>query len=137
MATELGKDYSEEIKKAVENLPRPMYEDCRWGTYRILDDFRYEGGQHTLTRSITLNPGKDLTYQVHHHRSEVWTFVRGEGLFVLNGKEQRVKAGDTVVIPVEHYHALKAITTLIFIEIQSGNPLVEEDIERFEWKWSQ
>ena len=45
-----------------------------------------------------------------------------------------MKAGDTVVIPVEHLHA---ITALVFIEVQSGNPLVEEDIERFEWNWSE
>ena len=55
----------------------------------------------------------------------------------MDGKEQIVKTGDTVVIPVGHLHAVKAITPLTFIEVQSGNPLVEEDIERFEWKWSK
>lgn len=131
------KDHSENIKKAVENLtPRPMYEERRWGTYRVLDDSTYEDGRHSLTKSITLNPGKNISYQVHHHRSEVWTFVQGEGIFVIDGKERRIKVGDTVVIPVEHFHAIKAITLLTFIEVQSGNPLVEEDIERFEWNWS-
>ena len=74
---------------------------------------------------------------VHHHRSEVWTFVEGEGLFVLNGEMRKVKAGDTVVIPVEHYHAIKALTELTFIEVQAGHPLIEEDIERFDWDWNQ
>ncbi len=66
----------------------------------------------------------------------MWTFVEGEGIFVLDGQERRVKAGDTVVIPVEHWHAIKALTRLTFIEVQTGNPLVEEDIERciFVWK---
>lgn len=113
-----------------------MYEERRWGTYRVLDDSTYEDGRHSLTKSITLNPGKNISYQVHHHRSEVWTFVQGEGIFVIDGKERRIKVGDTVVIPVEHFHAIKAITLLTFIEVQSGNPLVEEDIERFEWNWS-
>lgn len=132
-----GKEHSEEIKKAVENLtPRPMYEERRWGTYRVLDDSYYADGHHALTKSITLKPGKNISYQIHHHRSETWTFVQGEGIFVLDGKEQNVAAGDTVVIPVEHWHAIKAITELTFIEVQSGNPLVEEDIERTEWKWS-
>ena len=131
-----GKEHSEEIKKAVENLtPRPMYEERRWGTYRVLDDSYYTDGRHSLTKSITLKPGKNISYQIHHHRSEVWTFVEGEGIFVLDGKEQRVAAGDTVVIPVDHWHAIKAITELTFIEVQSGNPLVEEDIERKEWEW--
>lgn len=131
-----SKEHSEEIKKSVENLtPRPMYEERRWGTYRVLDDSYYAGGHHSLTKSITLKAGKNISYQLHHHRSEVWTFVEGEGIFVLDGKEQKVKAGDTVVIPVEHWHAIKALTELTFIEVQSGNPLIEEDIERKEWNW--
>ena len=133
-----SKEHSEEIKKSVENLtPRPMYEERRWGTYRVLDDSYYADGRHSLTKSITLKEGKNISYQIHHHRSETWTFVQGEGIFVLDGKEQRVKAGDTVVIPVEHWHAIKARTELTFIEVQSGNPLVEEDIERKEWEWSE
>ncbi len=129
-----SKEHSEEIKKSVENLSsRPMYEERRWGTYRVLDDSYYADGRHALTKSITLKEGKNISYQIHHHRSETWTFVEGEGIFVLDGQEQRVKAGDTVVIPVEHWHAIKALTELTFIEVQSGNPLVEEDIERKEW----
>lgn len=132
-----AKKETENIKKYVENLtPRPMYEERRWGTYRVLDDTTYSDGSHSLTKSITLKPGKHISYQIHHHRAETWTFVQGEGLFVLNGVEQYVKAGDTVHIPVEHYHAIKALTELTFIEVQCGNPLIEEDIERFEWDWS-
>lgn len=131
-----SKEHSEEIKKSVENLtPRPMYEERRWGTYRVLDDSYYADGRHSLTKSITLKEGKNISYQIHHHRNETWTFVQGEGIFVLDGQEQRVKAGDTVVIPVEHWHAIKALTELTFIEVQSGNPLIEEDIERIEWNW--
>jgi mannose-1-phosphate guanylyltransferase len=133
-----GKEHAEDIKKAVENLtPRPMYEERRWGTYRVLDDTIYADGNHALTKSVTLKAGKNISYQIHHHRSETWTFVHGEGIFVLDGVEQRVKAGETVHIPVEHYHAVKALTELTFIEVQSGNPLVEEDIERFEWEWKK
>ena len=131
-----AKNETENIKKYVENLtPRPMYEERRWGTYRVLDDTTYSDGSHSLTKSITLKPGKNISYQIHHHRAETWTFVQGEGIFVLNGVEQYVKAGDTVHIPVEHYHAIKALTELTFIEVQRGNPLIEEDIERFEWDW--
>ena len=133
-----AKKETENIKKYVENLtPRPMYEERRWGTYRVLDDTTYSDGSHSLTKSITLKPGKNISYQIHHHRAETWTFVQGEGLFVLDGVEQYVKAGDTVHIPVEHFHAIKALTELTFIEVQCGNPLIEEDIERFEWDWSE
>lgn len=131
-----SKQHSEEIKKSVENLtPRPMYEERRWGTYRVLDDSYYADGRHSLTKSITLKAGKNISYQIHHHRSEVWTFVEGEGIFVMDGAEKHVKAGDTVIIPVEHLHAIKALTQLTFIEVQSGHPLIEEDIERFDYDW--
>lgn len=133
-----GKEHAEDIKKAVENLtPRPMYEERRWGTYRVLDDTIYADGNHALTKSITLKAGKNISYQIHHHRAETWVFVQGEGIFVLNGIEQRVKSGDTVHIPVEHYHAIKALTELTFIEVQFGNPLIEEDIERLEYSWKE
>ena len=131
-----SRESSEYIKQYVDPIHmRPMFEERRWGTYRVLDDTRYADGSHSLTKSITLHPGKYISYQIHHHRSEVWTFVEGEGLFVLNGEMRKVKAGDTVVIPVEHYHAIKALTELTFIEVQMGNPLIEEDIERFDWDW--
>ena len=131
-----GKEHAEDIKKNVENLtPRPMYEERRWGAYRVLDYMVYPDGHHALTKSITLHAGKDISYQLHHHRSETWTFTQGEGIFVLNGVEHHVKAGDTVHIPIEHYHGIKALTELTFIEIQCGNPLIEEDVERFEWKY--
>ena len=132
------KKYSEDIKKAVDNLtPRPMYEERRWGSYRVIDDTTYADGRHSLTKSITIKAGKNISYQVHRHRSEAWTIVEGEGIFVLDGVERKVNAGDTLVIPVNHHHALKALTPLTFIEVQTGNPLVEEDIERSQWNWSE
>ena len=129
-----AKKETENIKKYVENLTsRPMYEERRWGTYRVLDDTKYEDGGHSLTKSITMFPGKCVSYQLHHHRSETWTFVEGEGVFVLDGNVRHVQAGETVFIPVESKHTIKAITRLTFIEVQSGHPLIEEDIERTDW----
>ena len=63
--------------------------------------------------------------------------VSKAGAYLLDGVERRVSAGETVVIPVGHLHAIKAITPLTFIEVQCGHPLIEEDIERFEWHWSE
>jgi len=71
-------------------------------------------------------------YHIHHYCSEVWTFVEGESICVLNSVEQRVKVGDTVVILGEHFQVIKAIIPLTFIEVQIGNSLVEEDIEGVE-----
>ena len=130
------KQDSEKIKDYANKLiTRPMYEERRWGTYCVLDNAKYEDGTRSLTKSIHLNAGKHISYQLHRHRSETWTCVDGEGIFVLDGERRLVKRGDVMNIPLGHHHAIKAITDLTFIEVQIGNPLVEEDIERFEFKW--
>lgn len=128
---------SEKIKDYANKLiTRPMYEERRWGTYCVLDNAKYEDGTRSLTKTIHLNAGKHISYQLHRHRSETWTCVDGEGIFVLDGERRLVKRGDVMNIPLGHHHAIKAITDLTFIEVQIGNPLIEEDIERFEWKWT-
>lgn len=132
------KQDSEKIKDYANKLiTRPMYEERRWGNYCVLDNARYEDGTRSLTKTIHLNAGKHISYQLHRHRSETWTCVDGEGIFVLDGERRLVKRGDVMNIPLGHHHAIKAITDLTFIEVQIGNPLIEEDIERFEWKWTE
>ena len=132
-----GKEESEKIKDYADQLiTRPMYEERRWGTYKVLDAVTYKDGRESLTKTITLNPGKHISYQVHHHRKEVWTVVEGEGVFVLDGERKAVHPNDVLVIPVGHSHAIKAGPKgLTFIEVQIGSPLIEEDIERFDYKW--
>lgn len=50
------KQDSEKIKDYVNNLTtRPMYEERRWGTYRVLDNAEYEDGTRSLTKIIHLN----------------------------------------------------------------------------------
>ena len=133
-----AKSASENIKTYVDKLStRPMYEERRWGTYQVLDDTTFNDGYKALTKTITLNPGKNISYQIHHHRDEVWTFIDGEGLFVLDGEVRKVGRGDVVHIQKEHLHAVKALTKLTFIEVQSGDLLVEEDIERFPYDWGR
>lgn len=131
------KQDSEKIKDYTNKLTtRPMYEERRWGTYRVLDNAEYEDGTRSLTKTIHLNAGKNISYQLHRHRNEVWTCVEGEGIFVLDGERKDVKRGDVMNIPVGHLHAIKATTDLTFIEVQIGNPLMEEDIERFDIEWN-
>lgn len=131
-----AKDKSETIKKYVDSLTlRPMYEERRWGTYKVLSLLTYPDGTQALTKSIMLHPGKNISYQLHHHRDEIWTIVDGEGLFLLDGEVRPVKRGDVCTIRKGQLHAIKAVTEIVFIEVQLGSPLVEEDIERFDWNW--
>ncbi|MBR5149721.1 MAG: cupin domain-containing protein [Bacteroidaceae bacterium] len=131
-----GKEYSENIKNYVDDLsPRPMYEERRWGSYRVLDSSTYSDGCLSLTKVLQLKSGRDISYQIHQLREEVWTVVDGEGILVIDGETRKVSRGDVVVIGQGQKHAIKAVTDLQIVEVQIVNPLVEEDIIRLDWQW--
>lgn len=130
------KSKSEHIKTYADRLQcRPMYEERRWGEYKVIDTVSFSDGHKTLTKQVRIKSGKDISYQVHRHRNEVWTFIDGDGMLALDGKVTKIGRGDTVCIRKGMRHAVKAITDLLFIEVQSGDPLMEEDVERFDWNW--
>lgn len=127
---------SENLKHLVDGLGRrPMYEERRWGEYKVIDYIEFRDGNCALTKQLTLRPGCSLSYQRHNFRSEVWTFINGEGEIVLDGERRTVKAGDIFNIAVGELHALRATTPLTFIEVQQGTNLVEDDIERYDYEW--
>ena len=133
-----GKEASANIKKQVAAAAetRPMYEQRRWGEYRVIDSSVFPNGAKALTKELIVRDGKQLSYQRHAHRSEVWTVVSGTGEVVLDGLVQQVRAGSVVKIPAHTMHAGRAVGgDLHIIEVQQGDVLVEEDIERFGDFW--
>ncbi|WP_191557381.1 sugar phosphate nucleotidyltransferase [Metabacillus idriensis] len=132
------KNASPRIKEVVSKfVNRPMYEERRWGWYKVLDHSKFEEGNEVLTKRIGIKAGKNLSYQFHNKRSEVWTIVKGEGVLVLNGKIKVVKPEDVIQISKGEHHALKAVTDLELIEVQSGSELIEEDIVRVIMDWGE
>lgn len=132
------KDASPRVKELVGDWDqRPMYEERRWGWYRVLDHTKYDDGNEVLTKRIGITASKNLSYQYHNNRSEVWTIVKGEGIFVLDDKIRVVRPGDVLEIQPGQKHAIKAVTELEFIEVQSGSELVEEDIVRIYMQWNE
>lgn len=132
------KSQSENIKQYADRLQyRPMYEERCWGEYKVIDNICFEDGHQALTKHLTIKTGKNISYQVHRFRDEVWTFIGGNGILVIDGKVSNVKQGDVIHIRKGTKHAVKAITDLHFIEVQSGTKLIEEDIERYDWNWNR
>jgi len=132
------KAVSASIKEEVDRLAaRPMYEERRWGVYKVVDTAEFPDGFSALTKQLTLNPGCSISYQRHAYRDEVWTFIDGSGIIVLDGERRHVGRGYVVRIPRGQMHALRALTPLTFIEVQTGSHLVEEDIERFPLDWEE
>ncbi len=99
-----------------------------WGRYDVLEE---ETG--FKVKRIAVAPGQRLSYQQHARRSEFWTIVAGEALVTQNDKQTKKIVGETVTVPIGMKHRIQNIgsTTVIFIEVQIGDYLGEDDIKRF------
>ena len=128
------KEKSPELKSFVVDS-RPMYERRGWGEYKVLDYKVHQDQNNSLVKELIISPGEHISYQRHNHRTEIWTFTEGTGELILDDKVKRVHRGDVAVINVGMKHAVKGITELHIIEVQIGDELTEDDIERLEWDW--
>lgn len=100
-----------------------------WGTYQtILRSDTYQ------VKRIVVYPNSKLSLQSHNHRSEHWVIVEGEGIVTLGDKEIKLKKDGVVYIPVKEKHRMSNLTNsnVIFIEVQNGDYLGEDDIVRYE-----
>ncbi|MFD2369939.1 sugar phosphate nucleotidyltransferase [Brevibacillus sp. GCM10020057] len=124
-----------EVVKEYEH--RPMYEERRWGWYQVMNFQKMDNSTETLTKKLFIHAGKNLSYQYHLQRSEVWVVVAGEGDFVLDGRLQHIQPGDVLQIPQGAKHGIKAVSDMEIIEVQMGAKLVEEDIVRLGMTWDE
>ncbi|MDA5110858.1 sugar phosphate nucleotidyltransferase [Brevibacillus thermoruber] len=126
------------VKNVAKDMEqRPMFEERRWGWFHVIDFQKTTQHTEILTKRIHIHAEKNLSYQYHRNRSEVWVIAAGEGEFVLNDGLKHVRPGDVLEIPVGAKHAIKAITDLDIIEVQMGSKLEEEDIVRLSLSWEE
>jgi mannose-6-phosphate isomerase-like protein (cupin superfamily) len=100
-----------------------------WGSYEVL----HEGEGYKVKR-IEVKPGHRLSLQLHQSRSEHWVIVEGEALVTVGDEEMKLRSNQSVIIPsrTRHRVANPGESALIFIEVQCGSYLGEDDITRFE-----
>lgn len=100
-----------------------------WGSYTILE----EQPGYKMKR-ITVSPGAKLSLQLHQHRSEHWTVVSGTATVMCDDMTRTVTKNQSSYIPVGSKHMLenRGKIPLQLIEVQVGEYLEEDDIERFE-----
>jgi mannose-6-phosphate isomerase len=100
-----------------------------WGTYTVLEEDR-----GFKVKRIEVLPGKRLSYQKHAQRAEHWFVVEGTAKVTLDGDEIMVRAGEAIDIPIGAAHRVENPDegNLVFIEVQRGNYLGEDDITRLE-----
>lgn len=98
-----------------------------WGTYTVLEEDR-----GFKVKRIEVLPGKRLSYQKHAQRAEHWFVVEGTAKVTLDDKEITVRAGEAIDIPIGAAHRVENPDegNLVFIEVQRGSYLGEDDIVR-------
>ena len=107
----------------------PLFDRRPWGSFTVLDE-----GRGYKVKRIEVLAGKRLSYQRHARRAEHWMVVAGAARVTLDGGDIVVGCGETVDIPVGAAHRIEnpGTDTLVFIEIQRGDYLGEDDITRLE-----
>jgi len=100
-----------------------------WGKYYVI----HEDKNYKIKR-IEVETGKRLSYQYHNKRSEMWTIIEGNAKITLDDKTHILKSGESIKIPRKSKHRVENVgqSSLVFIEIQTGDYFGEDDIVRIE-----
>lgn len=117
------KDSNAQEQKCHLTVRRP------WGSYTVLE----EEADFKMKR-ITVKPGERLSLQRHQHRSEHWIVVSGTATVIRDNEEITLSKNQSTYIPIGSKHRLenRGRIPLQMIEVQVGEYLDEDDIERFE-----
>ncbi|RFA30261.1 mannose-1-phosphate guanylyltransferase/mannose-6-phosphate isomerase [Alkalilimnicola ehrlichii] len=131
------RDRVQDVKIIVQRLQDAKRDECTnhrrvyrpWGSYEgvaMADRFQ--------AKRIVVNPGHQLSLQMHHHRAEHWIVVRGTAEVECDGKTFLLSEDESTYIPLGTRHRLKnpGVIPLELIEVQTGSYLGEDDIIRFE-----
>lgn len=107
----------------------PKYDERPWGNFTVLD----EADGYKVKR-IEVLPGKRLSYQKHAQRAEHWFIVAGAAKVTLDGKDIFLHPGEYVDIAIGQAHRIEnpGQERVVFIEVQRGGYLGEDDIVRLQ-----
>jgi mannose-1-phosphate guanylyltransferase/mannose-6-phosphate isomerase len=131
------RDKAQSVKRIVEQLNGSGRQESvthrrvvrPWGSYESIDQ-----GARFQVKRIVVNPGAQLSLQMHHHRAEHWIVVKGTALVTNGDKQIMLTENQSTYIPLGVTHRLlnPGKIPLELIEVQSGSYLAEDDIVRFD-----
>ncbi|MCK4944322.1 MAG: phosphomannose isomerase type II C-terminal cupin domain [Candidatus Aminicenantes bacterium] len=100
-----------------------------WGWFEILHE---ESG--LKIKRIMVEPGKRLSLQSHEKRSENWTIIKGRAIVTLDDREHNLSINQMIFIPRRARHRIEnsGSSEMIFVEIQTGTYLGEDDLVRYQ-----
>jgi mannose-1-phosphate guanylyltransferase/mannose-6-phosphate isomerase len=132
-----SKERAQEVRRIVDALRQNGREEHLihktverpWGSYTVLE----KGNGYKIKR-VVLNPGAKLSLQLHRKRSEHWVVVSGIANVTRESETYLVNTNESTYIPVNTKHRLEnpGEVPLQIIEVQNGDYVEEDDIERFD-----
>ncbi len=131
------KSREQEVKTVYNRLKEARHESYRhhrtihrpWGSFTLLE----QGARFKIKR-LVIHPGGLISLQLHRHRNEHWIVVGGMATVTHGDKVCFVNTDESIYIKAgtRHRVANEGRIELVLIEVQSGDYLDEDDIERFE-----
>jgi mannose-1-phosphate guanylyltransferase/mannose-6-phosphate isomerase len=135
-------DRAQDVKKVVESLKRESHDSVRhhrtvhrpWGTYTVLE----EGPRFKIKR-IVVKPGASLSLQRHRRRSEHWVVLSGKASVVHEDRETLIGPDESAFIRAGEKHRLSnpGSVDCVIIEVQTGDYVGEDDIERLDDRYGR
>ena len=100
-----------------------------WGSYETV-----ASGPRFQAKHLVVDPGEELSLQLHYHRSEHWVVVRGTAEVMIGDHVSILQENESTFIPAGTKHRLanRGKVQLELVEIQCGPHLAEDDIVRFD-----
>ncbi len=100
-----------------------------WGSWEVI-----ALGEGFVVKRIDVRPGERLSLQSHEHRSEHWMIIKGSAAVTLGDDMIALGQGGSILIPAKTRHRIHNTgqIDLLFLEVQTGAVLDENDIQRFD-----
>lgn len=99
-----------------------------WGWYESLVI-----GERFQVKRIHVYPGAALSLQSHFHRAEHWIIVEGTARVTIDDQIELLTENQSIYVPLGAVHRMEnpGRVPMVFIEIQTGTYLGEDDIVRY------
>jgi mannose-1-phosphate guanylyltransferase/mannose-6-phosphate isomerase len=135
LVTKMGND--DDLRAAFQQLQklerqeatRHLKENRPWGAFQTLMD-----SPGFKIKELIIKPGGQLSLQRHKHRTEHWIVVEGTARITRGDRVEFIQTNQSTYIAANEIHRLENCTETILrvIEIQCGDLLSEDDIERYD-----
>ncbi|MBD2667013.1 mannose-6-phosphate isomerase [Richelia sinica FACHB-800] len=98
-----------------------------WGYVEVIE----EGANYRISR-VEIKPRHGIKPQIHYHRHEHWVVVSGVAKVTCGDEEIFLTHNQSTYVPAATLHKVEnpGQIPLVILEIQNGEYLGEDDIER-------